>query len=121
MTKIIRAGEAAAPVRATTPLNRLLDLPGIAVRGVSFPAADTAVAQVAQVAQVALRHCWLACPRCDYSTRARYDTRPVTSTWRHLDLGRWQLQLSASLRRRHCPTHAGCGSKRCPSPATDRG
>ena len=86
-------------MRATTLLNRLLDLPGIAVRGVSFPAADTAVVQVA------LRRRRLACPHCDYSTRARYDTRPVASTWRHLDLGRWQLQLRAPLRRLSCPTH----------------
>jgi len=36
---------------------------------------------------------------------ARYDTRRVPSTWRHLDLGRWRLEVKAVLRRLSCPTH----------------
>ena len=54
---------------------------------------------------VALRRRRLVCGRCGYSTRFRYDTRPVASSWRHLDLGVWQLDLRASLRRLDCPTH----------------
>src|ERR1019366_10349138 len=31
--------------------------------------------------------------------------RTVASTWRHLDLGRWRLQIRADLARLACPTH----------------
>jgi transposase len=54
---------------------------------------------------VALRRRRLVCPLCPFSTRARYDTRPVTSTWRHLDFGRWQVLVRARLRRLACPQH----------------
>jgi len=47
----------------------------------------------------------LACPDCEFTTKARYDLRPVTSRWRHLDLGRWRLEVTADLRRLECPTH----------------
>jgi transposase len=45
------------------------------------------------------------CPLCDYSTRARRDTRPVDSVWRHLDLGTWRLEIHARRRRLCCPEH----------------
>jgi hypothetical protein len=70
-------------VRETTPLNRLLDLPGIAVHGVSFPDGGLVVVDVA------LRRRRLHCPRCEHTTRWRYDTLPVASTWRGLDWGVW--------------------------------
>ncbi|MDN5756881.1 MAG: ISL3 family transposase [Micrococcaceae bacterium] len=38
-------------------------------------------------------------------TSARYDTRPVSSSWRHLRLGSWKLTLTAVLRRLRCPEH----------------
>jgi transposase len=57
------------------------------------------------VVTVALRRRRLVCPHCAYKTRWRYDTRPVDSRWRHLDLGTWHLELRASLRRLRCPTH----------------
>jgi transposase len=85
-------------VRVTTAFNRLVGLPGIRVSDVSF---GTGVVGVT----VALRRKKLLCPRCGYSTRARRDTRPVASSWRHLDLGRWQVQVRAELRRLDCPTH----------------
>jgi len=47
----------------------------------------------------------LICPHCGHKTRFRYDTRPVASRWRHLDLGPWRLELAADLRRLCCPTH----------------
>ena len=47
---------------------------------------------------MALRSHRLHCPACAYTTAARYDTRPVPSSWRHLD-------LRAGLRRLQCPTH----------------
>jgi transposase len=88
-------------VRATTLLNRLLDLPGIAVSGVSFPATDPN----AMIVHATVRRRKLSCPHCDYRTRTRYDTRPEPSTWRHLDFGRYRVELRAGLRRLRCPTH----------------
>jgi transposase len=57
------------------------------------------------VVTVALQRKKLICPECGYTTRARYDTRSVFSTWRHLDLGRWRLEVRAQLRRIDCPIH----------------
>jgi transposase len=88
-------------VRATTLLNRQLDLPGITVAGVSFPADRPD----AVVVEVSLRRRRLACPHCQLTTRFRYDRRPVWSSWRHLDLGRWRVDVRAGLRRLACPTH----------------
>jgi transposase len=88
-------------VRATTLLNRLLDLPAIAVSGVSFPATDPN----AMIVDVTVRRRKLSCPHCDYRTRARYDTRPEPTRWRHLDFGRYRVELRAGLRRLRCPTH----------------
>jgi transposase len=88
-------------VRATTLLNRLLDLPGIRTVGVSVPDPDSDTV----VVEVALWQRRLACPHCGYQTRSRYDTRPVWSNWRHLDLGRWRVRLCAGLCRLACPAH----------------
>ena len=88
-------------VRATTLLNKLLDLPGIATSGVSFPSGDPNV----MVLDVALTRRRLLCPCCGYTTRARYDTRPVWSWWRHLDFGRFRVEVRAGLRRLVCPEH----------------
>ena len=86
------------PVRVTTAFNRLLVLDGVNVTRVEFE-------PDAVVVTVALRRRNLLCPVCDYSTRHRYDTRPVDSRWRHLDLGMWRLEIHALLRRLWCPTH----------------
>src|SRR3989337_2354232 len=75
-----------------------MNLPGIRVASVSFEATEVGV-------QVRLRRRLLACPLCSFTTAGRYDTRPVTSTWRHLDLGRWRLSVRAGLRRLRCPEH----------------
>jgi len=75
-----------------------LALPGITVSNVSFGAGVVTVT-------VALRRRRLHCPRCDYSTHARHDSRPGASSWRGLDLGRWQVIARAKLRRLDCPTH----------------
>ena len=85
-------------MRVTTAFKRLLDLPGVNVTDVEFTA--TAV-----VVTVGLRRRRLECPDCGYSTRARYDSRPVDSRWRHLDLGVWRLEVRARLRRLVCPVH----------------
>ena len=85
-------------MRVTTAFKRLLDLPGVTVSEVVFQPSQVVVT-------VRLRSRRLCCPDCGFSTKARYDTRPVTSTWRHLDLGRWRLEVRADLRRLACPTH----------------
>ncbi|MFV0524579.1 MAG: ISL3 family transposase [Acidimicrobiales bacterium] len=54
---------------------------------------------------VVLRRRRLICPHCGHKTRFRYDTRPCRSAWRHLDLGVWQVQVEATLRRLRCPSH----------------
>lgn len=85
-------------MRVTTAFNRLLGLPGASVRDVEFQPG-------AVVVTVGLRRRRLACPRCGFTTPARYDTRPVQSTWRHLDLAAQCLQIRADLRRLACPQH----------------
>jgi transposase len=76
----------------------LLDLPGVWVVGVSLGERDVTV-------DVRLRRRRLACPYCGYLTWFRHETRPVDSTWVHLDLGRWGCVVRARLRRLSCPTH----------------
>ena len=85
-------------MRATAAFKRLLRLEGVNVTAVEFVATTVVV-------QVALRRRRLVCGRCGYKTRHRYDTRPVLSTWRHLDLGTWRVEVQAGLRRLRCPTH----------------
>ena len=85
-------------MRVTTAFKRLVRLDGVHVTGVEF--LPTMI-----VVTVALTRRRLECPHCGFRTRFRYDTRPVPSRWRHLDLGVWELQLRASLRRLACPEH----------------
>jgi len=85
-------------VRVTTAFKRLIDLSGISVAEVDFQPAKVVVT-------VKLRSHKLTRPLCEYTTRARYDRRAVASTWRHLDLGRWRLEIRADLARVGCPTH----------------
>jgi transposase len=85
-------------VRVTTAFNRLLKLDGVNVTDVAI-GADTVTVEVA------LRRRKLRCPQCDYTTWARYDTRPASSTWRHLRLGTFKLVVTARLRRLACPEH----------------
>jgi transposase len=79
-------------------MNKLLDLPGIAVTGVAF--GDRAL-----LVDVRLRARRLTCPRCAFTTAARYDKRPAPSTWRHLDFGTQAVTVRAELRRIACPEH----------------
>jgi transposase len=85
-------------VRATTLVDQLLDLPGITVSGVSLEPGLLTVG-----VKLTARKLW--CPLCGYSTWSRYDTRPVASSWRHLDFGVWKVVVSANLRRLRCPGH----------------
>jgi len=85
-------------MRITTAFSRLVKLEGVWVRKVSFEIDRVIV-------RVALRRRRLQCPRCEFSTRARKDTRPVESVWRHLDLGVWRLEIHCRRRRLRCPRH----------------
>lgn len=85
-------------MRVTTALSRLLQLPDVWVRKVRFEPDRVIV-------EVALKRQRLICPECSYSCRARKDTRPVDSTWRHLDLGVWRLEIHCRRRRLWCPVH----------------
>ena len=85
-------------MRVNTVFKRIMRLPGVTVTGVAFSEATVEVS-------VALRQRRLRCPECAYTTRARYDSRPVDSTWRHLDLCAWRLVVRASLWRLDCPVH----------------
>jgi transposase len=86
-------------VRVTTAFSRLLRLgKGVLVKKVRFEPDRVVV-------EVALRRRRLRCPECGYSTRARKDTRPGCSVWRHLDLGIWRLEIHCHRRRLWCPVH----------------
>jgi transposase len=85
-------------VRVTSAFSRLLRLKGVWIRSVRFGPERVVV-------EVALKRRRLVCPRCEYSTGARKDTRPVDSVWRHLDLGVWRLEIRCRRRRLRCPSH----------------
>ena len=85
-------------MRVTTAFKRLLRLEDVNVTDVEFLPALVVVT-------VVLRRRRLVCPHCEHKTRWRYDTRPAPSSWRHLDLGVWRVEVRASLRRLVCPTH----------------
>ena len=85
-------------MRVTTAFSRLLRLGAVNVTAVEFLASLIVVT-------VVLKRRRLVCPHCDHSTRSRYDTREQPSSWRHLDLGVWRVELRCSLRRLVCPDH----------------
>ena len=85
-------------MRVTSAFSRLLALPGVWVRSVRFERDRVVVT-------VALRARCLHCPKCSYSTRHRENKQRHDSVWRHLDLGRWRLEVHARLRRLVCPEH----------------
>lgn len=85
-------------MRVSAAFSRLLDLPGVWVKQVVFEPDRVLVT-------VALRCRRLRCPKCSYSTRNRENRQHHDSVWRHLDLGRWRLEIHARLRRLRCPEH----------------
>jgi transposase len=85
-------------MRVCTAFSRLLRLDGVWVRSVSFEPDRVLVT-------VALRRRRLCCPQCSYSTPYRENKQHHDSVWRHLDLGRWRLEVHARLRRLRCPEH----------------
>jgi transposase len=87
-------------VRASTLLNRLLDLDGVRVTGVDLDGLDRGGPVVVQVASSRRRV--PSCPHCAFRTGVRYDRRDVDSRWRHLDLGGHRLVLTMRRRRLRC-------------------
>jgi hypothetical protein len=47
----------------------------------------------------------VCCPQCSFSTRHRYDTREVDSSWRHLDMAGRVCRILLRRRRLRCPAH----------------
>jgi transposase len=89
-------------VRASTLLNRVLNLEGVSVAEV-HPGSLAGDGPV--VVRLRLQRRLLVCPSCSYRTGRRYDSRPVDSRWRHLDLGGRVCQLTMRRRRLQCPEH----------------
>ena len=85
-------------MRVSSAFSRLLDLPGVWVRSVVFEPGQVIVT-------VALCRRRLVCPKCSYSTPNRENEQDHDSSWRHLDLGVWRLEVRARLRRLVCPEH----------------
>ena len=85
-------------MRVTSAFSRLLSLPGVWVRKVSFEPGRVVVT-------VVLRRRRLQCPKCSYQTWNRENKQHHDSAWRHLDLGTWRLEVHARLRRLRCPEH----------------
>ncbi len=85
-------------MRVTSAFSRLLRLEGVWIKKVRFE-------PKAVVVEVALRRRCLVCPLCEHTSRARKDTRPQDTAWRHLDLGVWRLEVHCRRRRLVCPEH----------------
>ena len=89
-------------MRASTLLNRVLNLDGVTVTNVH---PGSAAGEDPVVVRLRQRRRLMACPWCSYRTRHRYDSRPVDSRWRHLDLGGRLCELTMQRRRLRCPEH----------------
>lgn len=85
-------------MRVTTAFKHLLALPGIVVTDVDFEPGRVVV-------RVKLRRRKLQCPYCEFTSASRERLQQVDSRWRHLDLGRWRLEIVCQRRRLRCPEH----------------
>ena len=85
-------------MRASTLLNAVLELPRVRV-------CKAAVIDGELRVSVKLCSRKLACPRCEFTTPHRYDTREVDSSWRHLDIGGRICRIMVRRRRVRCPAH----------------
>ena len=85
-------------MRVSTAFSRLLCLPGVWVRTVSFEPDRVVVT-------VALRLVFFGARSARTRRRHRESKQHHDSVWRHLDLGGWRLEVHARLRRLRCPEH----------------
>ncbi len=85
-------------MRASTLLNAVLELSGVRVTGTEIVDGELRV-------RVGLRKRRLRCPKCDFTTRHRYDTREADSNWRHLDIGGRVCRIVSGRRRLACREH----------------
>lgn len=90
-------------MRATTLLNRLLDLPGVAAVDPQSWQVEPGGGEIGVRVRLTRRR--LVCPECSYATAHRYDTRDVDSSWRHLDFGGRVCRIRVRRRRLRCPEH----------------
>ncbi|MGH3835941.1 MAG: helix-turn-helix domain-containing protein [Pseudonocardiaceae bacterium] len=90
-------------MRATTLLNRLLGLPGVAAVDPGSWQVEPGGGEI-QV-RFRLTRRLLVCPHCSCATAHRYDTRDVDSSWRHLDFGGRVCRIRVRRRRLRCPEH----------------
>jgi transposase len=90
-------------VRATTLLNRLLGLSGVAAVDPESWQVEPGGGEIH--VRVRLTRRLLVCPECSYATAYRYDTREVDSLWRHLDFGGRVCRIKVRRRRLRCPEH----------------
>jgi transposase len=84
--------------RLTTVFNKLLDLQGAWVKGVTFEKGSVVVTVAARAR---LHRC--PAPACGFGARGGYDRH--VRTWRHLALGKWPLLIRATVMRVNCPKH----------------
>ena len=89
-------------MRASTLLNRVLKLDGVTVADVDLGGVSGGGPVLVRLRT---RGRVMTCPSCSYQTRHRYDSRPVDSRWRHLDLGGRVCVLVMRRRRLRCPEH----------------
>lgn len=90
-------------MRATTLLNSLVGLPGVAAVDPGSWQVEPGGGEI--VVRVRLTRWLLVCPECSYTTAHRYDTREVDSSWRHLDCGGRVCRIKVRRRRLRCPEH----------------
>lgn len=90
-------------MRATTLLNRLLGLEGVAAVDPQSWQVEPGGGEIGVRVRLTRRR--LVCPECSYATAHRYDTRDVDSSWRHLDLCGRVCRVRVRRRRLRCPEH----------------
>ncbi|MGH3869528.1 MAG: hypothetical protein ACRDQ4_26170 [Pseudonocardiaceae bacterium] len=84
-------------MRATTLLNSLLGLRGVAVVDPGSWLVELGGGEI--VVRVRLTRRLLVCPECSYATAYRYDTREVDSSWRHRDFGGRVCRIKGAVAR----------------------
>ncbi len=92
-------------MRVQTLLNRLLNLPGLWVRGVRLQG-DRLIVEIRR------RFRLLTCPDCGTQVRARFEEH--TRQWRHLALWGLAVYLEGPIRRLRCPNCHGVRTELVP-------